>query len=513
LDPERWQRLRNLFESALEKDEPSRAAYLDQACGTDPSLRREVEALLKSHSIDNFLEKPAYEALPELFESGVGDSLVGCQLGPYRVTGKIGRGGMGIVYLAQDTRLDRPVAVKMLAPKYTADSQQRERLRREARAAARLSHPGIATVYSLEEFDDNIYIVSEYVRGNTLLQTTGGAPLPVSTILDIAVQITRALNAAHESGVVHRDLKPENIARTDSGLIKILDFGLASFSSKTGESEMRLTRSGMFLGTPAYASPEQLLGSDLDFRTDIFSLGVIIYELSAGRHPFGEMDSLSTVARILEEEPPDLMGLNPAVPEELTSILSRCLRKKRDERYASTRELLVELESLLRHYQGAPAPVEKPRKTLGGRGGLTLLWWWQFHQACAGFGYYGMLYPLWRVKQWLGGIEGSLLFFPAVVAVGVAANLRFHLWFTSRFYVSELADQRRKVSSWIRWADCLFVFMLAVAAIRIHTLHAIIATLLMAVAIGSLVAFSLIEPTTTRAALGNNPKFEIRDSS
>ncbi len=142
------------------------------------------------------------------------------------------------------------------------------------------------------------------------------------------------------------------------------------------------------------------------------------------------------------------------------------------------------------------APAEQPAVLSG-----KPFWWWQFHQACAGFGYYAMLYPLWRVKQWLGGIEGSLLFFPALVAVGIAANLRLHLWFTSRYYVSELAEQRRRVAPWMRGADCLFIFMLVVCAVRLHTLHAIIATLLLAVAMGALVAFLMVEPVTARAAL------------
>jgi hypothetical protein len=159
------------------------------------------------------------------------------------------------------------------------------------------------------------------------------------------------------------------------------------------------------------------------------------------------------------------------------------------DRYVRTHDLLDALNHLLSNKASAPSKTS------------PTLWWWQFHQACAGFGYYGMLYPLWKVKEWLGGIEGSLLFFPALIAIGISANLRLHLWFTSRLYPSELAEQRRRVSGWIRRADSLFVFMLALTAVRIHSLHAVIATLLMSVAIGALIAFSLIEPVTTRAAL------------
>jgi serine/threonine protein kinase len=399
---------------------------------------------------------------------------------------------MGIVYLAQDTRLDRYVAVKMLARKYTSNLQQRERLKREARAAAKFSHPGIATVYSLEEMGERLCIVSEYVRGSTLRQIMGRGPVAFSQILDLAIQTARAVTAAHEQGIIHRDLKPENVILTESGVAKILDFGLAAEVPRDGTAPAyaRITHKGMFLGTPAYASPEQLLGSEVDERTDIFSFGLMLYELAAGRHPFLEADSIATISRILEAEAPDLTGLNPAISGKFDGIVRRCLKKRPADRYDTVRDLLNDLEQL--YEKPGEAPKVPPTATL---------WWWQFHQAVAGFGYYAMLYPMWRVKQWVGGIEGSLLFFPALVAVGVAANLRLHLWFTSKFYRSELPDQRRRVSRWIRVADYLFALMLAISAVRIHAMHAIIATLLMAVAIGSLVAVLMIEPTTARAAL------------
>ena len=475
MNPERWQQIKGIFDAALDKDSSERTAFLDEACGEDLSLRQEIELLLNSHDDDSFLEKPAYQAVPELFESETGDAIIGTQLGPYAVTQKIGKGGMGVVYLAQDTRLDRPVAIKMLAPKYTSNSQQRERLKREARAAAKFSHPGIATVYSLEEMGGAVYIVSEYVHGPTVRQTMSLGPVSFPKILDISIQISRALAAAHEQGIIHRDLKPENVVVTETGTVKILDFGIARVAPKgKPASDPRLTRKGMFLGTPAYSSPEQLQGSEVDQSTDIFSFGLMLYELAAGRHPFLATDSMTTAARIIEAEAQDLVQFNRAIPKEFDRIVRRCLNKKPVDRYSSARDLLHDLEQI----QCADKEAPQARSS-------STLWWWQFHQAVAGFGYYLMLYPMWRVKQWLGGIEGSLLFFPTLIAVGVAANLRLHLWFTSKYYFSELPNQRRRVWRWIRWADYLFVFILAVSAIRIHTMHAIIATLLMAVAIGS----------------------------
>jgi tRNA A-37 threonylcarbamoyl transferase component Bud32 len=500
VNPERWQRLKEIFDAALDKDASERIAFLDNACRSDPELRKEAEALLKSHS-DSFLEKPAYEAVPELFESEAGTANIGLQFGAYVITGKIGHGGMGIVYLARDTKLDRPVALKMLAPKYTRDPHQRERLKREARAAARLSHPGIATIYALEEFGDDLCMVSEYVPGATLHQILSGRPFPFAQVLDIAIQIAEALAAAHEQGIVHRDLKPENVIRTDSGNVKILDFGLARVEPQDGAgSDMRLTRTGAFLGTPAYASPEQLLGSQVDRNTDIFSFGIMLYEMAAGRHPFGASDSMSTIARILEADAAELSQTNPAIPKNFSHIVRKCLKKIPTDRYGNTRDLLEELRQVSNAQNPQPvAPTQTP------------FWWWQFHQAVAGFGYYGMLYPLWWVREDMAhtlsrGTEGSLLFFLALIAVGVAANLRLHSWFTSRFYISELSEQRRKASRWIRCADWLFVLVLSVTAVRIYEIHAIIATLLMSVAIGSLVAFSLIEPTTATAALDRHER-------
>lgn len=499
MNPERWQQLKRLFEEALEKDVGARAAFLDEACQSDQNLRKEVQVLLDGYGEDSFLEKPAFELAPDLFQSEADDTLIGTRLGAYEITRKIGHGGMGVVYLARDNRLDRPVAIKMLAPRYTSNSHFRERLKREARAAAKLSHPGIATVYSLEELGDALYIVSEYISGPTLLKLIENGPVPVPQLLDIATQTSKALAAAHEQGIVHRDLKPENIVRTESGSVKILDFGLARFEPNRDLSpEIRITRSGAFLGTPAYASPEQLLGSEIDRRTDIFSFGILLYELAAGVHPFGGSDSMSTIARILEAEVPDLTRVNPKISKGLDRIVHRCLKKKPEDRYENARDLQEELEQL-----SVGQDIEPEVHA------TSTLWWWQFHQACAGFAYYGMLYPLWIVKKSFSGVEGSLYFFPAIIAVGVAANLRFHLWFTSRFYVSELPGQRRRVSRWIRLADWIFVIMMAVSAIRIHTVHAVYATLLMAVAIGSLVAFALIEPTTAKAAFGSDQKRKL----
>ncbi len=507
MNPERWEQIKKLFLEALDLDREHRAAYLDEVCSGDASLRTEVENLLANHEeAGDFLEQPIREAAADLlYDDSVAD-LIGHALGPYKITGKLGQGGMGIVYLAEDMRLGRSVAIKALASRHTQDRQHRERLRREARVAATLAHPAIATVYSLEEFDGNLYIICEYVRGSTLFEDLKKGPLPLPLLLDTVIEIARAMAAAHERGVIHRDLKPENVMRTPEGAIKVLDFGLARFQesrSQDASLPSRLTGAGAFLGTPAYASPEQLLGLEVDFRTDIFSFGVLIYELASGLHPFAGSDSITTIARILEAEPAALASIRPLVPPPLDVIVRRCLRKTPGQRYAATRELVAALVQLKQDLAGnaalqglaqasamsaPPPPTSRP------------LWWWQFHQAVIGGLYYSMLYPMWQVKVWTPGMWGRLIFFLTVAAVAVAANLRFHLWFTSAYYPSELSKQRRLVARWIRAADVLFVLLLMAAAATIYSEHEVITTLLVAVAIGCLGAFLLIEPTTSRAA-------------
>jgi serine/threonine protein kinase len=508
VNPERWLQLKDIFGRALELDPAGRAVFLDHACRDDTELRREIENLLTSHDqADGFLAQPAGEAAAEwMSQDDAADPLIGSRLGPYVVNKKLGQGGMGIVYLATDTRLGRDVAVKALAPQYTSDRERRERLRREARIAATLSHPSIATVFALEEYDGSLYIVSEYVHGSTLHEELAAGPLPAPRLLDTAIEIAGALAAAHDRGIIHRDLKPENVVRKLDGKIKILDFGLARLlASHTASSQIsaRLTREGIFLGTPAYASPEQLLGHEVDFHSDIFSFGIILYELACGNHPFSATDSVATIARILEAEPHDMAQLRQAAPPGLESIVERCLRKIPEQRYGSAQELVGALEQVRRRI-AAPAPPPKEETYVPDRPARSdpsrTLWWWQFHQAFIGFAYYGMLYPMWQVKVWHPRIWGPLLFFSFLGAVSVAANLRFYLWFASAFYPEELSETRLRVAPWIRLGDLVFVALLLSAALAIISAHEIIATLLIGVAIAVLGAFLIIEPTTTRAA-------------
>ncbi len=564
MEPERWRQVGELFHRALAHGPGDRPRFLDEACGGDAGLRAEVDSLLAHHEDG---APPAVPTPPEVvptpsevgptppgvvatppddagadgeagesrMDAGEPELAAGRQLGPYRIVRKLGEGGMGVVHLAEDTRLGRRVAVKALPPRFTRDERRRRRLRREARAAASLAHPGIATVYALEEFDGALCIVSEYVPGETLRQELAAGPLPPADLLDTATAIARALAAAHEGNVLHRDLKPENVIRVrDTGIedagIKIVDFGLARFGDPDAGagSATQLTAPGAMLGTPGYMAPEQIRGEPVDFRADIFAFGVLLFELATGSHPFTSATPVSTVARVLEATPPDLRQLAPACPAALAAVIRRCLQKEPEQRYGSTRELVDDLTGARQTpaasagrpradeaSHGSGDPERRQRSGATGapargsddreRGTLSPVWWWQFHQRAAGVVYYAMLYPLWRVREWAPSPWGSAVFFAALAAVLVAANLRFHLSFTERFTPDELDLQQIRVAPWVRAADWLFAALLLAATALIADTHPAWASLTAAVGIVSAVTFLAIEPATTRAAFRDRP--------
>jgi tRNA A-37 threonylcarbamoyl transferase component Bud32 len=280
----------------------------------------------------------------------------------YELEAEVGRGGMGVVYRARDVRLGRTVALKMLPPELFSDPERRRRLVQEARAASALVHPSLATVYDFEERGEGAFIVYEFVEGQTLRESIQHNRWSVDAILQLGAQLADGLSAAHERGIVHRDLKPENImVKPESGRagqVKILDFGLAKFrkplKSVPGDSDTRAetatlsTAAGLLVGTVNYMAPEQLEGEPADPRTDIFSLGLVLYELAAGSNPFVGKSATSTIANILKQEVPPLQGRPYVVPAELDRIVRKCLRKRREERYQTARELEVDLVNLRR---------------------------------------------------------------------------------------------------------------------------------------------------------------------
>ena len=348
MDAERWRRINELFHAALERGPAARGAFLDEACAGDPGLRAEVASLLRMRTGPGVVDRPALEAVPDLLPSADADPLIGRRLGPYEVTGLLGRGGMGIVYLGLDTRLRRPVAIKALPPALTHDGRLRVRLRREAMAAAALSHPGIATVFAFEEFDGRLCLVQEYVPGPTLRATMklrAGRPA-IAESVSIALDVARALAAAHAHGILHRDLKPENVLRTPDGGIKVVDFGLARFEPGAApDAAERLTLPDAAPGTPGYMAPEVLLGDPVDARADQFSFGVLLHELVTGERPFEGTDDAAAAARILAAEPAGGGPVSPRCPAPLARVVATCLAGAPRDRYRTTAALVTALEA------------------------------------------------------------------------------------------------------------------------------------------------------------------------
>ena len=355
MTPERWQHIKSLLLSALERDTTQRAAFLAAACAGDPTLRKEVENLLAAHEqAGTFIESPAFELMASSLENQT-ESLAGRTFGHYQIISALGVGGMGEVYLAEDKRLGRKIALKVLPAHYTADDDRVRRFQQEARAASALNHPSIITIYEIAEIDSRHFIATEFIEGETLRRRLSKTPIEIIAALDIATQTASALAAAHNAGIVHRDIKPENIMLREDGIVKVLDFGLAKLTDLETVAADTLTlvktEQGMVMGTSYYMSPEQARGLAVDARTDIWSLGVVIYEMVVGRPPFEGETSSDVIASILQGKTPTLTKSRPNIPAELEWIVEKTLRKDRDERYQTTKELLTDLRNLKRRVQ------------------------------------------------------------------------------------------------------------------------------------------------------------------
>jgi eukaryotic-like serine/threonine-protein kinase len=346
-DPGTWQRVREIFEGAVAIPPERRPSFVAAACGSDVRLREQVDRLLASHDRANtFLEQPAIT----LAEEQAGIDLAGRRIGPYLVQSRLGAGGMGEVYLAHDTRLKRPVAIKVLPPSVAANAAARTRFDREARAVAALSHPHICTLYDVGHDGGLDFLVMEYLEGESLGARLSRGPLPISQALQFATQIVSALDGAHRSGLVHRDLKPGNVMLTSGGA-KLLDFGLAKPAATAlvragGSTSVApdVTTPGMILGTLNYMSPEQLEGRDVDARSDLFAFGCVFYEMLSGRKAFEGRSSASVVTAIMSLEPIPIADLQPLAPPGADYVIKRCLAKSPDNRWQTARDLLAELE-------------------------------------------------------------------------------------------------------------------------------------------------------------------------
>jgi serine/threonine-protein kinase len=347
----RRQQVKAVLAGALERAPEGRAAYLDQVC-TDPDLRREVESLLAPDEGDS-----------RLSESPMVEPSSGLKLGPYEIVGRLGMGGMGAVYRARDSRLEREVAIKMLPLGWLADEAARKRFHKEALALARLNHPNIAAVYDVGEQDGTDYLVMECVPGRSLAEEVRTRPLPEKEILGLAAQIAAALQEAHEQGVLHRDLKPENIMVTPKRQAKVLDFGLAKMMQQTKADPLTVSTETLtqnLAGTLPYMAPEQLRGEPADVRTDLHALGAVLFELAAGKRPYQGDSVPQLIDAVLHQAPVAPRALNARISPELERIILKCLEKEPESRYQSAKEVAVDLQRLRTSVTSATPPQARP---------------------------------------------------------------------------------------------------------------------------------------------------------
>jgi eukaryotic-like serine/threonine-protein kinase len=349
-----WKKVEQIFHTALDLSVEDRNSYLQKECAGDTALFSEVKSLLSSFEQNSdFLDEPVFELGLEAINGKAQNNLAGSVLGFYELQEKIGAGGMGEVYKALDTQLNRRVALKFLSESLENDNAARRRLIKEAQAVAMLEHPNICAVYGIEQSDKHCFIVMQYIEGETLAECIACRNLPVEEFKVLARQILTAVAFAHSHGVIHRDLKPGNIMLAPDGQIKVLDFGLAKvlphkqpFGRDASDEMSRFSQNGLIIGTVSYMSPEQLRGEKLDYQSDIFSIGIVLYELLTGQNPFKRESQAETIAAILSSAPPALKELSPEIPENLINLVEKCLQKDKEKRFQSAAEILVELENI-----------------------------------------------------------------------------------------------------------------------------------------------------------------------
>ncbi len=355
MTPAQLQTIKEIFLAALDQEPDQVSTFLDTACEGDEVLRYEVDAFLTAHRhAGNFIEAPVAGLAANIIKKGQAGSLVGQTIGHYKISESIGTGGMGEVYLATDIVAGRKAALKLLPLRFTGDAERLKRFQHEAHAVVGLNHPNILTVYEIGEDHSIHYIASELIEGETLRERLAHGPMQLSEAVDIAIQVASALAAAHQAGIVHRDIKPENIMLRPDGYVKVLDFGIAKLAEQELPATMPRdealllveTNLGSIVGTVRYMSPEQACGAQVDRSTDIWSLGVVLYEMVTGQPPFTGDTPSDVMFAILEKEPPRLTNYVAHAPGELQQIISKTLRKDREERYNSAHELLESLKDL-----------------------------------------------------------------------------------------------------------------------------------------------------------------------
>ena len=524
MTPAQRRRVRDLFEAALDRAPADDVAqWVAREAAADPAVRDEVLSLLSNHSrAGAFLSGAIADHVPDLLcdagspalqpsgnvrvapspprDGGLGDAdgalAAGAIVGAYTIVRELGRGGMGRVYLASDARLGRTVALKALAPHLMRDPLQRERLRREARAAASLAHPGVCTVYALEEIDGDLFIATELIDGHTIGEEIRAGRHPAAgDILRTACEIAAALASAHARGIVHRDLKPENVMRGRDGRLKILDFGLARIVDASHDAAHRVggaarqTLAGMVIGTPAYMAPEQINGQPADARSDVFAFGVLLYEYACGAHPFAGTSELATVARVLDSDARPLAARCPQVPARVADVIARCLRKNPADRFGSAAEIVGALDTAS-GVDAAPSPHAT---------------WWRVHQFTIAVLYIVGATTAWQIKDWMETPVTVSIFLALGAVATIGGVLRGHLVFTELMNRPHLGVERRRTSRGTRLLDLIAGVLLFADGVILAGTRALPAVLTIALALGIALASVVLEPATTAAAFGEDP--------
>jgi eukaryotic-like serine/threonine-protein kinase len=366
MSPERLRKVEEIYHAVLEVSPAERKSFLHEKCENDEELRLEIESLLSyENDFDSLIDSSPKSLVEEVFSPKKSADLAGKQINQYKIERKIGEGGMGAVYLAKDGKLERKVAVKLLSAEFSNDATRRNRFFQEAKSASALNHPNILTVHEIGEFEGTHFIVTEFIKGRTLSNYLVEEKPTLQAVLELATQIASALSAAHEAGIIHRDIKPDNVMVRHDGIVKVLDFGIAKLTGRGDAETVRhgdedetliaasplpsvpaSTTPGMIIGTPQYMSPEQARGLRVDLRSDIFSFGVLLYEMLAGQPPFNGATKMDVIGSILKDEPKPLHEFQPNLPDNLEHIIQKTLRKDREQRYQHIKDLYIDLNDV-----------------------------------------------------------------------------------------------------------------------------------------------------------------------